>query len=446
MDDLDALLGYEPETHSLKGLPALAKPSALQPSPKELASSPTRIPSVNPQPDAQAPGQMPSVMPTVGTASPTAGIPAIDAGTSQPPKPQQSLWQKLGHGAEKGAETAGNILVPNVMADIPGTKLNKEREAGREAKLGGEQAETELKGAQADQAREGGQMVPFTDQSGQTTQVPLAKWGPLEIERERADALQKSTETKGQTAKDVAAANITGKENLAAGQNTSRETVAGENVAARSTEAEANRENQMKIAQMRDHLEDIISGRHESTQRDIASQEYGTPDKDLGAAPAGKKEGASGTLPDGTKVTVKGGRLVAPGTAGTRGGTAGGKLTAANQGRAEFAKTVVDQIPAINSEIDSLADQIGPGAGRWNQFWVNKGGVNDPAFAGLDQDLGLYASAVAVTHFGARGGGQHFIEALKKDFSQAQSPEDLKARIGSADKWLTGYANMGQKK
>jgi hypothetical protein len=121
-------------------------------------------------------------------------------------------------------------------------------------------------------------------------------------------------------------------------------------------------------------------------------------------------------------------------------------LSAANRGRAEFAKTVIDQVPALNSEIDALSDKIGPGAGRWNDFWVNKAGANDPAFAGLDQDLGLYASAVAVTHFGARGGGQHFIEALKKDFSQAQSPEDLKARIASANKWLTGYANMGEKK
>lgn len=33
--------------------------------------------------------------------------------------------------------------------------------------------------------------------------------------------------------------------------------------------------------------------------------------KDLGPAPAGKQEGATGTLPDGTKVIVKGGRMVA---------------------------------------------------------------------------------------------------------------------------------------
>lgn len=36
-----------------------------------------------------------------------------------------------------------------------------------------------------------------------------------------------------------------------------------------------------------------------------------TGGKDLGAAPAGKAEGATGTLPDGTKVMVKGGRMVA---------------------------------------------------------------------------------------------------------------------------------------
>ena len=120
------------------------------------------------------------------------------------------------------------------------------------------------------------------------------------------------------------------------------------------------------------------------------------------------------------------------------------KLTATNEGRAQFAKTVLEQVPNIQSEIDGLAQEIGPAAGRWNDFWVNKGGLNDPKFAALNQDLGLYASAIAVMHFGARGGGQHFIEGLKKDFGEAQSPEDLKARIASAAKWATGYANMDQ--
>lgn len=118
--------------------------------------------------------------------------------------------------------------------------------------------------------------------------------------------------------------------------------------------------------------------------------------------------------------------------------------TAQNRGRAEFAKTVVDRVPDILSQVDALKEKIGPTAGRWNQMWVNRGGMDDPDFAGLDQDLKMYASAVVVTHFGARGGGHEYREALEKNFGEAQSPEDLKARIQHANEWIKGYANIGK--
>lgn len=129
--------------------------------------------------------------------------------------------------------------------------------------------------------------------------------------------------------------------------------------------------------------------------------------------------------------------------------TGGTKATANSptnnsKSRGEMAETMLEQAPGILQEIDKLDAKIGPGAGRWNNFWVKKGGINDPDYAGLDQDLGLYASALAVAHFGARGGGAQFIQSMKKDFSQAQSPEDLKARILHADKWLEGYEQEGK--
>jgi hypothetical protein len=133
-----------------------------------------------------------------------------------------------------------------------------------------------------------------------------------------------------------------------------------------------------------------------------------------------------------------------------RGASTGGGKGSANgvtnnsKARGEMSDTILQMAPTMLQEIDKLNEKIGPGAGRWNNFWVKKGGINDPDYAALDQDLGLYASALAVAHFGARGGGQHFIEGLKKDLSQAQSPEDLKARILHADKWLEGYQKEGR--
>ena len=119
--------------------------------------------------------------------------------------------------------------------------------------------------------------------------------------------------------------------------------------------------------------------------------------------------------------------------------------TAASRQMAQMAQTVTPQIQAVSSQVDRLKDKLGPGAGRWNEFWVNKGGLNDPDFANLDQNLDLLASAIVRTHFGASG-GQEYRLALRKSFGEAQSPEDLKARIAAADGWVSGYAHMaGQK-
>ncbi len=155
-------------------------------------------------------------------------------------------------------------------------------------------------------------------------------------------------------------------------------------------------------------------------------------------------------VPDGkggfTAKTITEGSAIPAGSLKGSGVNTSNLPTAQNRARAEFAKTVTDRVPDLLGQIDALKDKIGPGAGRWEQMWVNKGGMNDPEFAGLDQDLKMYASAVVVTHFGARGGGHEYREALEKNFGEAQSPEDLKARIQHADKWIQGYANIGKPK
>src|SRR5487761_91552 len=115
--------------------------------------------------------------------------------------------------------------------------------------------------------------------------------------------------------------------------------------------------------------------------------------------------------------------------------------TAQTKSTAEFAKTVDNMVPGIQGEINNLKDKLGPSEGRWNQLWVNKGGLNDPDFAALDQDLKMYATAIIRVYFGLRG-GQTVLTQLEKDFSEAQSPEDLKARIEHADKWVSAYAEM----
>lgn len=114
--------------------------------------------------------------------------------------------------------------------------------------------------------------------------------------------------------------------------------------------------------------------------------------------------------------------------------------TSQTRSMAEMAKTVEPQIKNVVKEISDIRDKLGPAVGRWNDLWVKGAGMDDPQFAGLDQDLDLLSSAIVRTHFGARG-GQQYREAVKKDFTEAQSPDDLISRIQHAAGWIEGYAN-----
>lgn len=116
------------------------------------------------------------------------------------------------------------------------------------------------------------------------------------------------------------------------------------------------------------------------------------------------------------------------------------KPTSSVLSRGQVAQTILPQVPVIREEISDLADKIGPGAGRWNDFWVNRGGVNDPAYAGLNQDLQLYATAIGLAHFGASM-PEGFVKDMMRDFGTAQSPQDLTARIDHAEVWVQDYAS-----
>src|SRR5208282_1087864 len=110
----------------------------------------------------------------------------------------------------------------------------------------------------------------------------------------------------------------------------------------------------------------------------------------------------------------------------------------------QMAQTIQAQVPQIKSEIDAIGDKIGPGAGRWNNFWVKKAGADDPAYASLDMGLQLYATALGKAHFGASM-PEGFVNDMMKDFGLAQSPADLKARIDAAQRYINEYATHSGK-
>lgn len=127
------------------------------------------------------------------------------------------------------------------------------------------------------------------------------------------------------------------------------------------------------------------------------------------------------------------------------GGVIPPKPTSTSLTMAQMATTVTPEIQRVSKEVDTTAAALGPLTGRWNEVMVGKVGVDNPAVAGLQQDLFLLASAVVRTHFGAKG-GQEYIQALENYFRLSQSPDDLKARIASSEEWIDRYAGMAGNK
>lgn len=133
------------------------------------------------------------------------------------------------------------------------------------------------------------------------------------------------------------------------------------------------------------------------------------------------------------------GNPAAAAAAGGEGGTIPPKPTSSMLTMGQMAQTIQQQVPQLKQEIADLGDKVGAAPGRWNDFWVKKVGKDDPAYAGVDQDLQLYATALGKAHFGASM-PEGFVKDMMKDFSLAQSPADLQSRVDHAEGWVNGYA------
>jgi len=123
------------------------------------------------------------------------------------------------------------------------------------------------------------------------------------------------------------------------------------------------------------------------------------------------------------------------------GGVIPPKPTGTTLTMAQMASTVLPEMKRVSDEVDTVASQLGPAVGRWNEFMTGKLGAANPQMAHLQTDLKLLSSAIVRTHFGGRG-GQEYIDGLEQYFRLAQSPENLKARISAANEWLDTYAGM----
>jgi hypothetical protein len=113
-------------------------------------------------------------------------------------------------------------------------------------------------------------------------------------------------------------------------------------------------------------------------------------------------------------------------------------LTSQTRRQAEASQVGLEQLPGIINQIKDIGDQIGPWKGRLNTLLTTKGGMNNPAFAKLDQSLDAYTSLFVQVHFPR--GGQEYRAELRKNLGEAQSPQDLIARLQGGQPFLESYA------
>ena len=150
--------------------------------------------------------------------------------------------------------------------------------------------------------------------------------------------------------------------------------------------------------------------------------------------------GAGGQM---TAKAVRPGQSVAPGTQTAAGVNSVNTPTTTQRTAAGRADTVVAMAPEVITEIGSMANELGPVMGRWNDFMQGKVGTDNPRFAGLRTDLMMLSTAVALAHAQGR-----LPENLREEFDQAinapkQTPENLKSVVSHILPWMQKMQQQG---
>ena len=324
---------------------------------------------------------------------------------------------KVAHVFSTLGNIAGDIFAPATMANIPGTQLNRQVQEGSLAK----RLETESTAESGNEYR-GAEAAKDTEE---TTEMPG--------KQSDTHALDES-EIAEHNAQASALLHPQAKTDFEAWQQQNPGKPIEEWLKAQAANKTQTPETEYFSEYERLHPGSTIADATKAYKRDSQAPERAPVVNVL--VPDGK----GGYVDQG----IHPGSTVAPGAITPSGMNTMNTPTAQTRNMAEMAQTVLPQMQAVNTEVDQLAQSVGPAVGRWNQLLTNKGGADYPQFAKLDTDLDLLASAIVRTHFGARG-GQQYREELKKMFGEAQSPADLKARIAGANGWLQGYAHMADR-
>ncbi len=353
------------------------------------------------------------------------------------PENHPGFGGKLAHVFSKIGNIAGDALIPNVMARIPGTDLNRQVEeqnlTNRIGKEETEKGENAYRGAET--AKTEAQTAAAPEEQAEKKALTEAQIGNFASEAEE----RKAKAANGPDLSQAYAHAVN--QAIAAGKDPSQDPIVqhlADSITSIQKQAAAGRPDtpeQQYIDEYQKLHKGATVGQAErayalDTQKppQIAPVMVMVPNAQGGA----------------TAESIRPGQTVAPGA--TTMSQFGSQNTPTTQQRnvAAQASLVHEQMPDLINEINQNKNLMGPVAGRWNEFMQGKVGADNPAMAGLRSDLLMMSSAVALMH--ARG---RLPENLRQEFDHAinapqQTPENLVTALQHIDKWTAANMHLMQ--
>lgn len=330
------------------------------------------------------------------------------------------IMGKIGHVLGRIGNIAGNALTPGVMAEIPGTDLNRRlQSAGNEAGFQkAQQEETEEEKAQnpPEVAAIRAQGAAANEASRESAQEHARQEendfkanAQKEHEQFLADMEQKKTAA---TPYEEWAANPQVYEAYLKAQAAAKQAGKGSMMSPYAA---------VKLMDYAYMYDPRLLPFAQSAMKNIASQ-LGMPlpaGIDISTPPVGQPVDESGT-PIGLRQP--------------------GAPTGATRGRGQFAESVIPGINDAKNEIAKLGNQLGPMSGRWNDLYTGKLGVYGPQFSGLQTTLKNIGTAWMRLHANSEKAREDFEAMLKS----SQDPANLISNLDSIEKQAQDYVQEGK--
>lgn len=232
--------------------------------------------------------------------------------------------------------------------------------------------------------------IAMIDPDGNRVMVPAAHVGTALAGQYRMAGIQSAAQTKA-----------TSSEKIQGMKNVSAQDITARNIASKEKIAAASNQTRLTTAQMGIQARMNLESSREALQRDLTTQ----------------------------KLAVQ---------------SDPNKLTMPMRSMKQQAQALLPQIDRIEPMIDRVAGKLGPGAGRWNDFWQGKVGAKDPEFAKLKDEMGFLESGVALAHARGRMSDTIFNHFKTMFDAGKQDPANMHSAMQVARTWMTDYSHLGE--